>query len=633
MKKYFLLPLLVLSMMATQAQVSFDALKLSTPYPKALQNLNFSFNPKSSPLKAEKNIEIVVYEFTSKGLVVKEPILKNIGGIYNGTVLLDSNANVIAFGISSGETKDNNSGKGFIVPVYNKNNEPVKGYYVNAGQLYAGYGEYLFGMASEPQKNMDLLETGLSKYPELEGEADFYTFYLNAINIAKKTEAKAIILEKLKQVESKPVLSESNYTTLANWYTRLKIKEKADSLKLVRNQKFPAGAWVRAELMDNFYKEKSAEKKAAIYEKYIASAKEKMDENMVNNMKSQVADAYNNEKNTAMFTKWSADLPMGIRAASYNNVSWYMAEKDEDLPGAKKMSEAAVVWAKQQVNHPTEKKPLSMTTKQWNKEREGTYSMYGDTYAYILYKTGDYKTGLTYAKDAATIRELKAPEYNERYAMLLEKAAPAAEAKTIIEGMVKAGKASPKTKEVLKALYAKEHKSEGGFDSYLATLEADAKIKRMAEIRKSMQNNVSPKFVLKDWEGKEVSLESLKGKVVVVDFWATWCGPCIASMPGMKKAQEKLAGRDDVKFLFVDTWESVDNKLENSKDFMKKKNYPFYVLMDNDNKMVGDFGVNGIPTKFIIDKDGNIRFKSIGFEGNTDVLADEVIAMVEMAAK
>jgi len=54
--------------------------------------------------------------------------------------------------------------------------------------------------------------------------------------------------------------------------------------------------------------------------------------------------------------------------------------------------------------------------------------------------------------------------------------------------------------------------------------------------------------------------------------------------------------------------------------------------MDNDDKVVADFKVNGIPTKFIIDKNGNIRFKSVGFSGNDDALIDEVSIMVEMAA-
>jgi peroxiredoxin len=85
--------------------------------------------------------------------------------------------------------------------------------------------------------------------------------------------------------------------------------------------------------------------------------------------------------------------------------------------------------------------------------------------------------------------------------------------------------------------------------------------------------------------------------------------------------------------VFVDTWQTEENKKQNAVDFMKKNNYPFHVLLDNDNKVVADFKVNGIPTKFIIDKTGNIRFKSIGFSGNDEALVDEINMMVEMSSK
>jgi thiol-disulfide isomerase/thioredoxin len=633
MKKISLLALCAMSICMLHAQVSFDALLLANKYPQQSQNLTFTFDQKMSPLKNEKNIDIAVYEFTSKGLKVKEPKLVKKGSSYTGTVMIDSNANAIAFGVSNGESKDNNGGKGYIVPVYTKSNEPVKGYYASAGQIYAGYGEYLFGMANEPQKSLDLLEEGVKKYPELKDDGGFYNSYLGTVSAAKKKDAEPVITEKLKAIENKPTLTESDYSLLSFWYGRFKNKSKVDSLTAVMKQKYPDGNWKSNELMSRFYKEKNTGKKVAMYDSILnILPADKLNADTKNQLKAQIANAYTAEKNTAGFMQWTNQLPAAAKYSNYNNVSWNMAEAGENMADAKKMSEEATVWAKQQVQQSTEKQPESMTAKQWEEQRKSDYAMYADTYAFILYNTGDYKTGLPYAKDGATFNKLKDPEYNERYAILLEKSG-APDAKSIIEGMVKDGKASAKSKDALKVIYVKGKGSEAGFDAYVAALEADAKMKKRAELAKTMINTASPKFALKDWEGKEVSLESLKGKIVVVDFWATWCGPCIASMPGMKKAQEKLAARDDVKFVFVDTWETVDNKNANSKDFMAKKKYPFYVLMDNEDKMVKDFEVSGIPTKFIIDKAGNIRFKAIGFEGNTDALADEVVDMVEMAGK
>jgi len=102
----------------------------------------------------------------------------------------------------------------------------------------------------------------------------------------------------------------------------------------------------------------------------------------------------------------------------------------------------------------------------------------------------------------------------------------------------------------------------------------------------------------------------------------------------MKKLQEFYKGNESVKLLFVDTFERFKTEDENIaavKEFLSKNDYPFHVLLDNRNnsKVAVDYNVRGIPTKVIIDKNGNIRYKITGAETNEGKLLDEVNAMLE----
>ena len=154
-------------------------------------------------------------------------------------------------------------------------------------------------------------------------------------------------------------------------------------------------------------------------------------------------------------------------------------------------------------------------------------------------------------------------------------------------------------------------------------------------------NQPAPSFTLKDTSGKAVSLADYKGKVVVLDFWATWCGPCKMSFPGMQEAVNRYKDDQNVAFLFIDTREKVENYQQLVGAFLATNHYSFKVLYDDmsmdgtKSKLYKDYKLFGIPTKFIIDGEGIVRFERIGFMSgkNNQELADEVADMIEKAKK
>lgn len=633
-KVYFSIAYALLCNIAV-AQVSFKNLSYAPNMPVAGESFSFTYNTSHTDLEKEKNVDVAVYLFSSNGgLKVVEPEISRTGKLLSGSVLLDSNTNAIGFSFSADDVKDLNGGNGYIVPVY-QYAKPVAGYYLTMSDLSGGYGEYLFGIENSKEKSLKYLEDALANYKELKTDSKFLSKYLPTLTSVKKAEANPVVAEYLDNyIRTRPVLSEEDYQFLVQFNARMKNKTAADSLTKVMQEKYPGGNWVKTKALQEFFTEKNAARKEALYAGFITKypATEK-DKSQYDYYLSQVARAYAGEKNYEAYNKWIKDLSPENRASLHNSISWNMAEEDLDLEAARKMSYDATMYARGEMEHPAGKKPDGITMKQWNDGRKTTYGQYADTYAFILYKQGKYAEGFPYAKEAATLAGLKDAELNERYALLAEKVLPLQESRPLVEGFVKEGRSSAKVKDVLKRLYVLGNKSEDGYNAYVSGLEKVAKEKRKAELLKGIIDEPAPNFTLQDMNGKTVSLADMKGKTVVVDFWATWCGPCIASMPGMQTALEKYTGNDKVAFLFVDTWESAEDKVKNAQDFMTKKKYPFYVLMDNDNKMVEDYRVSGIPTKFVIDGNGRIRFKSVGFSGNGDDLADEIATMIDVVAR
>jgi peroxiredoxin len=134
----------------------------------------------------------------------------------------------------------------------------------------------------------------------------------------------------------------------------------------------------------------------------------------------------------------------------------------------------------------------------------------------------------------------------------------------------------------------------------------------------------APNWTLKDVDGKNVPWSQFKGKVVIVDFWATWCPPCRTEIPGYVALQKKYAA-DGVAFIGISV--DGDDSIPAVKAFVKQFNINYLILMANDT-IQDAFGINqGYPTTFIIDRDGTIRNKKVGREPTPD-FEKEVLAVL-----
>ena len=123
----------------------------------------------------------------------------------------------------------------------------------------------------------------------------------------------------------------------------------------------------------------------------------------------------------------------------------------------------------------------------------------------------------------------------------------------------------------------------------------------------AVQGEAAPEFTFKDQSGKEVSLSQLRGKVVLVNFWATWCPPCLDEMPSMQQLQRRMANKPfDLLALSVDnSWEPVNR-------FMKDNGFTLPVYADFDKRISTLYGTHMWPETYIVDKKGKIAYKVVG---------------------
>jgi peroxiredoxin len=415
--------------------------------------------------------------------------------------------------------------------------------------------------------------------------------------------------------------TEKGILLAASLADRINEANLADSLTTVAAARFPYGNQAKSNGYNALLKRGTAAEKLEMYKKWIKKFPEPRNNTDIvyDYARTALADAYVKKRNVKQAMTW-IDL---IKNGGYKSVA-------EFAEGQAFLEQGDTVTAEVLIHRSllTAKANLASNP---DPGAKGQYEYYLQFYASLLYKQQKYKEALHYIQEAGIDTTNKSGAPKTLYALILTANGQGKEVLPVLEETVKGGNAGSDVTEALKTAYIQDKGSSDGYDAYLYSLKELMNKNVRERVAKQMIGQEAPSFTLLDLDGKQISLDSLKGKIVILDFWATWCGPCKRSFPAMQMTVNKYKDDPNVKFLFVDTWERIPDASKDVSAFITENKYSFQVLLDTKaTGVVNKFGIQTIPAKFIIDGNGKIRFKLSGFSGSNEAAVQELSAMIDM---
>jgi len=592
-------------------------------------------------LHVPDSIQVVAIYLNNQDFHVKTVSVRKVGGNYifpfnipdSTSILILSITkprplNKFDFSVETINIVDNNNGLGFIIPLYSKKGKRFNFENIDKATLFYHFAPHFIKLKETPiAKLINWYEDGYQKYPQLKKTNEFdYHYYLDLLYKEKGDRVKPQLLEYAKQMQSMKH-DEKKWMWAARTYSILGMQNEQSKIEEDIVTAYPTGIKAKENFWQKFYSSEklNASSILSTMNGYISKFKDTTSSSR-DNFYIQIISLYLNKKMWDSLPLYESLVTDKVDLSYlYSNFALRLCREqfdssNNDLYIAKRLSEKSLNYTKFRMTSP-------IADGNSKGDLQGSYNRFADTYAQILYKLGQYDSAFYYEDAIYKQADQLSTSVIERYALYSEKVKGIEYAKQIIETQLLAGISTDALLKQLQSIYKKMGISDAKFTAIKEKSSLIVLKKNVVEIKSKFGTTKVRNFTLKNILGHSVSLSSLKGKVVVLDFWATWCTPCIAAFPKMQEIVNKYNNDKGVTFLLVDILEHTTAKKtqENAAKLMKSGNYSFNVLLDVKNQFVTNYKIESIPTQFIIDNKGNIVFM-----GNA---TDDISSLIEAAKK
>ncbi len=539
------------------------------------------------------------------------------GNQYFTEIQTDTSDNLIVLNFKNDGLWDNNNNNGYLLHLKSDTSYKINSF-SNAANYFDFYGKYKFGMKNNDIAVIENYEKEFSLFPE--SKIKYLNQYLNVKFRNDSANAIKIIKKELYNLIDKQNKNISEYENIIELYTILKNNDSVNYYYNLRFKNIPIDIYnindVRKYLINKYT---TVEKENLLF-KYLSDtlllSNERLKNDLVSLLQNTLYEDYLNSKN------W-----YGI----YTILKYFKHEKGLDYlyyKAAKKSNtfksiysdyfyKNAIYISKHILDNPGEI-PNIITESENKKYNLKDYGFYCIEYSKFLYDVKNYTEAFNYAKEATFFAENENNiSYNSHFSKIAKEVVESKSYIKYLENFIKKNKEDSIIINLFKDEYYKLASFKPNVKQYIDSLKYDSREEAFLSVSSNVINLKAPDIKISTLNRNINLIEKYKNKVIIVDFWASWCKPCIESFPTMNNIIKKYKNDSSIVFLFINSFQNKDFSKMSTINLIKQ--YDFISFFDEGNKISNLYNVTELPVKFIINKNGYIKYIKTGYHGSQEL--------------